>query len=37
MADRRDLSFTSLDEVMPDVKRLLAGHVTVGQWSLGRR
>jgi len=36
MAGRRDLSFASLDEVMPDVERLLAGHVTVGQWSLGQ-
>ena len=36
MARRRDLAFASLDEVMPDVERLLAGHVTVGRWSLGQ-
>jgi Protein of unknown function (DUF1569) len=36
MAGRRDLSFARLDEVMPDVERLLAGHVTVGQWTLGQ-
>jgi len=36
MASRRELSFGSLDEVMPDVERLLGGHVTVGQWSLGQ-
>lgn len=33
---RRDLSFASLNEVMPDVERLLAGHETVGKWSLGQ-
>lgn len=33
---RRQLSFASLDEVMPEVERLLAGHVTVGAWSLGQ-
>ena len=32
---RRSLSFTSLPEVIPDVRRLLAGHVMHGQWSLG--
>jgi len=36
MAGRRDLTFASLDEVMPEVERLLGGHVTVGQWSLGQ-
>lgn len=36
MAGRRDLTFTGLDEVMPDVDRLLAGHVTIGRWSLGQ-
>ena len=36
MAERRYLEFTSLDDVMPDVERLLAGHVTVGGWSLGQ-
>jgi hypothetical protein len=32
---RRPLTFASLDEVMPDVDRLLRGHTTVGNWSLG--
>lgn len=36
MPMRRTLSFASLDEVMPEVNRLLAGHVTVGAWSLGQ-
>ena len=31
---RRTLRYESLDEVMPDVERLLEGHETVGQWSL---
>ncbi len=35
-AARRALTFASLDEIMPDVERLLAGHVTVGRWSLGQ-
>lgn len=33
---RRRLSFANLEEVMPEVERLLAGHVTVGRWSLGQ-
>jgi hypothetical protein len=33
---RRALAFPSLDRVMPDVDRLLAGHTTVGHWSLGQ-
>lgn len=33
---RRPLTFGSLDEVMPDVDRLLEGHTTVGSWSLGQ-
>src|SRR5262249_51213147 len=33
---RRRLAFANLDEVMPDVERLLAGHVTVGLWTLGQ-
>src|SRR5262245_65318568 len=33
---RRPLAFASLDEVMPDVERLLSGHTTVGNWSLGQ-
>jgi hypothetical protein len=33
---RRALAFASLDEVMPEVERLLRGHATVGNWSLGQ-
>ena len=33
---RRKVTFASLDEVMPDVDRLLRGHTTVGNWSLGQ-
>ena len=37
MAGRRTLSFASLEEIMPDVDRLLEGdHATVGNWSLGQ-
>jgi hypothetical protein len=36
MGERRPLAFSSLDDVMPDVERLLAGHVAVGRWSLGQ-
>jgi hypothetical protein len=36
MAARRQLAFTRLDQVMPDVDRLLAGHQTTGNWSLGQ-
>jgi hypothetical protein len=36
MTERRDLTFSSLDDVMPEVERLLAGHTTVGHWSLGQ-
>jgi hypothetical protein len=36
MAERRQLVFASLDEVIPDVERLLAGHTTTGKWSLGQ-
>jgi Protein of unknown function (DUF1569) len=36
MAERRELTFASLDDVMPEVERLLAGHVTVGRWTLGQ-
>ena len=35
-AARRKLTFDSLDQVMPDVDRLLLEHVTVGDWSLGQ-
>jgi hypothetical protein len=30
------LRFNSLDEIMPDVERLLGGYSTVGNWSLGQ-
>src|SRR5436305_3023412 len=33
---RRTLRYDSLDEVMPEVERLLAGHTTVGNWSLAQ-
>lgn len=33
---RRTLTFASLDQVMPEVDRLLPGHKTVGNWSLGQ-
>jgi Protein of unknown function (DUF1569) len=36
MAERRTLTFASLDDVMTDVERLLEGHVTVGRWSLAQ-
>jgi hypothetical protein len=36
MSRRRVLSFERVDEIMPDVERLLAGHETVGRWSLGQ-
>jgi hypothetical protein len=35
-AARRPLAFASLGEVMSDVECLLAGHTTVGNWSLGQ-
>jgi hypothetical protein len=36
MAERRKLSFSSLDQVIPDVDRLAAGNHTLGQWSLAQ-
>jgi hypothetical protein len=33
---RRELQFNSLDEVLPDVERLLEGHTTVGTWTLAQ-
>lgn len=36
MVARRALTFASLDEIMPDVERLLAGHVTSGRWTLAQ-
>jgi hypothetical protein len=35
-AGRRQIAFQSLDDVMPDVERLLSGHVMVGRWSLAQ-
>ncbi len=36
MAGRRDLSFDRLDDVMPEVDRLLSGHTRAGSWTLGQ-
>ena len=36
MVNRRRLTFASLGDVVLEVERLLAGHVTVGRWSLGQ-
>ena len=36
MDGRRTLAFSSLAEVMPEVDRLLLGHRTVGNWTLGQ-
>ena len=36
MADRRELDIARLDQVMPEVDRLLAGYVALGKWSLGQ-
>jgi hypothetical protein len=33
---RRTLSYNSLDEVMPDVERLMERHTTVGNWTLAQ-
>jgi hypothetical protein len=33
---RRTIAFKSLDDVMPDVERLLEGQTTVGNWSLAQ-
>src|SRR6516165_9707364 len=33
---RRMLRYESFEEVMPDVERLLAGHTTVGRWTLAQ-
>jgi uncharacterized protein DUF1569 len=35
-SDRRALSFERLDQVMPDVERLMQGYKTVGKWTLGQ-
>jgi hypothetical protein len=36
MTDRRTLEFARLEDVMPDVDRLLTGHRMTGNWSLGQ-
>jgi hypothetical protein len=36
MPTRRRISFQGLDEIMPEVQRLLSGHTMVGEWSLGQ-
>ena len=37
MPERRALRFASLDEIMPEVERLVAGEsTTVGEWTLGQ-
>lgn len=33
---RRTVHFDSLDDIMPDVERLLQGYSKVGQWSVGQ-
>jgi hypothetical protein len=33
-AGRRQIVFHRLDEIMQDVERLLAGHSTIGRWTL---
>jgi hypothetical protein len=36
MSNRRKLTITSLDQVMPEVDRLLEGYTKDGNWSLGQ-
>ncbi len=36
MPERRTLEFVRLDDVMPEVDRLLAGYTSAGNWSLGQ-
>jgi Protein of unknown function (DUF1569) len=36
VAERRLLSLASLEEILPEVRRLQKGHETVGQWSLAQ-
>ncbi len=36
MSDRRALAFERIEDVMPEVERLLAGHSTAGSWTLGQ-
>jgi hypothetical protein len=35
MPERRHLAFDRIEDIMPDVDRLIAGHATVGRWTLG--
>ncbi len=35
-SQRRQLQFDRIDQVMPEVDRLLAGYRAVGQWTLGQ-
>jgi len=36
MPERRILDFSSMDEIMPDVERLLGGHSAIAQWTLAQ-
>jgi hypothetical protein len=36
MPERRTLDFVQIDQIMPDVERLLDGHTTAGCWTLGQ-
>ena len=36
VTNRRPLIFSALDQVMPEIDRLLQGHTTVGRWSLAQ-
>jgi hypothetical protein len=36
MPERRVLDFERVDQIMPDVERLLDGHATAGRWTLGQ-
>ncbi len=35
MFERRRLAFDRIEAIMPEVDRLIAGHATVGRWTLG--
>jgi Protein of unknown function (DUF1569) len=35
MLERRRLTFDRIEDIMPEVDRLIAGHATVGRWTLG--
>ncbi len=36
MAERRKVTISTLDQVMPEIDRLMEGHETVGNWTLGQ-